>query len=207
MDKWDSYRTSAEKAMQMGRLDNAESYMYAALTEAEDFERDDPRLLWTIERLAEILFRQQKYDQAEPMCRRAIETYEIHFGSDHPDVGILTNNLAMLCHLQKKMDDAELLYKKALDMQTKTLGVNHPEVRNLLGNYANLLQSTHREAEAEHMRKMAKGIVTGRWNTSGTYKAFARENQIGTGQLQQELQAQGAPKKDPDAPPALPPRR
>ena len=203
--KWDSYRASAEKAMQMGRVDNAESYMYAALTEAEDFPKDDPRLLWTIERLAEILFRQQKYDQAEYMCKRAIETYEIYFGADHPDVGILTNNLAMLCHLQRKMDDAELLYKRALDMQTKTLGVNHPEVRNLLGNYANLLQSTHREAEAEHMRKMAKGITTGKWNTSGTYKAFTKQNPVTTG-AQEELQKQEEAKKS-DSPPAVPPRR
>lgn len=171
-EKWLHFKDSAERAVALNKLEHAESLWYAALQEADDFPPHDPRVTITLECLAEVLFKQRKYAQAEPLCFRTLEIYEQTIGPDHPDVGVLANNLAMLYHMQNKFEQAETLYKKALAVQTKALGTRHPEVINLLGNYANLLFSTHRAAEAEHMRSMAKSATTGKWNMSGSYQAF-----------------------------------
>ncbi len=170
--KWISYKEQAERAIQQNKLEHAESLWYAALQESDDFPLHDPRVTITLECLAEVLFKQRKYAQAEPLCQRTLEIYEQTIGPDHPDVGILANNLAMLYHMQDKFEQAENLYKKALSVQTKALGSKHPEVINLLGNYANLLFRVHRDAEGEQLRAMAKSATTGKWNMSGRYQAY-----------------------------------
>jgi len=169
---WASYRLSADKALQQNKLEHAETLLYAALMEAEEFPDGDPRLTVTLELLGEVLFQQNKFAMAEPIVERTIKIYETNLGAQHPDVGVLVNNLAMLFHMQSKFEDAEICYKKALDILTKSLGANHPEVINLLSNYAKMLFQTHREAEAEHMRACIKGLHTGRWTRSGSHKAF-----------------------------------
>lgn len=170
--RWLSYKEQAERAIQQNKLEHAESLWYAALQDAEGFPVNDPRLTITLECLAEVLFKQRKYAQAEPLCARTLQIYEDTIGPEHPDVGILANNLAMLYHMQDKFEDAERLYKKALTVQTKALGSKHPEVINLLGNYANLLFRVHRDAEGEQLRAMAKSATTGKWNMSGRYQAY-----------------------------------
>lgn len=170
--RWLSYKEQAERAVQQNKLEHAESLWYAALQDAESFPANDPRLTITLECLAELLFKQRKFAQAEPLCERTLQIYENTIGPGHPDVGILANNLAMLYHMQDKFEQAETLYKKALNVQTKALGAKHPEVINLLGNYANLLFRVHRDAEGEQMRAMAKSATTGKWNMSGRYQAY-----------------------------------
>lgn len=170
--RWLSYKEQAERAIQQNKFEHAESLWYAALQDAEGFPVNDPRLTITLECLAEVLFKQRKYAQAEPLCARTLLIYEQTIGPEHPDVGILANNLAMLYHMQDKFEDAERLYKKALTVQTKALGSKHPEVINLLGNYANLLFRVHRDAEGEQLRAMAKSATTGKWNMSGRYQAY-----------------------------------
>ena len=108
--RWLSYKEQAERAIQQNKLEHAESLWYAALQDAEGFPVNDPRLTITLECLAEVLFKQRKYAQAEPLCARTLQIYEVTIGPEHPDVGILANNLAMLYHMQDKFEDAERLY-------------------------------------------------------------------------------------------------
>jgi tetratricopeptide (TPR) repeat protein len=171
-ERWLSYKSQAERAVQQNKLEHAEALWYAALQESEEFAEHDPRITITLECLAEVLFKQHKYGQAEPLCHRTLQIYEETIGPEHPDVGILANNLAMLYHMQDKFEQAESLYKKALNVLTKSLGAKHPEVINLLGNYANMLFRTHRDAEAEQFKAMARGATSGKWNMSGRYQAF-----------------------------------
>lgn len=195
---WASYRLSADKALSQGKLEHAETLLYAALMEAEGFPDGDPRLTVTLELLGEVLFRQTKYFQAEPIVQRTIKIYEARLGSMHPDVGVLVNNHAMLLHMQQKFDDAEHSYKRALDILTKSLGANHPEVINLLSNYAKMLYQTHREEEAEHMRACIKGLHTGRWTRSGSHRAFVANSE-------QVTQAQTVPQHTAPAQPMAQP--
>ncbi len=198
--RWLSYKEQAERAVQQNKLEHAESLWYAALQDAEGFPANDPRLTITLECLAELLFKQGKYAQAEPLCARTLEIYENTIGPTHPDVGILANNLAMLYHMQDKFEQAEALYKKALNVQTKALGAKHPEVINLLGNYANLLFRVHRDAEGEQMRAMAKSATTGKWNMSGRYQAYNAGGVVPTTSYQQAAPAQPAQSPQPTQP-------
>jgi tetratricopeptide (TPR) repeat protein len=188
MKSWESFKNSAEKAESMGKLEHAESYWYAALEQAEvEFSMTDPRTTATLERLAELLFRQSKYQPAVPVVIKTLEIFEESLGPNHPDVGVLCNNLAMLHHLQGSYDQAEELYKRAMGIQTKALGSNHPEVANLLANYSDLLMKMHRETEAAHMRACIKGISTGRWTRSITHQAY-RPPDSGQPDKQKDLQ-------------------
>jgi hypothetical protein len=89
-----------------------------ALRRASKFEERDPRLTITLESLSEVLWRQSKYSNAEPLCKWTMQIYERTLGPNHPDVGIISTNLAMLYHAQRKYAEAEPLYKRALPIRT-----------------------------------------------------------------------------------------
>ena len=44
---------------------------------------------------------------AEPLCKRALEIREKVLGSDHPDVAKQLNNLALLCQNQGRYEEVE----------------------------------------------------------------------------------------------------
>ena len=57
---------------------------------------------------AEINLTHQNISQdAEPLCKRALEIREKVLGSDHPDVAKQLNNLALLCQNQGKYEEVE----------------------------------------------------------------------------------------------------
>ena len=49
---------------------------------------------------------------AEPLCKRALEIREKVLGSDHPDVAKQLNNLALLCQNQGKYEEVERSVEK-----------------------------------------------------------------------------------------------
>jgi hypothetical protein len=172
-DKWKGCWAAVRQSISDGKIEQAEALLYATLVIAEDFEADDHRLIMTLECLAEVIFRQHRYAQAEPVCKRVIMIYERKFGPEHSDVGVFTNNLGLIYHHQKKFFMAETEYQKALAMQSKLLGQGHPQTINVMANYARLLKETHRQAEARHMDACIKGAHTeANWTQSGSYKAF-----------------------------------
>ena len=183
--------------MSDGKIDQAEALLYATLEIAEDFEPDDDRLIMTLECLAEVIFRQSRFAQAEPICKRIIMIYQRKFGGQHPDLGVFTNNLGLIYHHQKKFFMAETEYQKALAMQSKLLGQAYPQTINVMANYARLLKETHRQAEARHMDALIKGANTAPdWTQSGTYKAYSIESD--------KQLAQSPAVRDPDTAPQAP---
>jgi tetratricopeptide (TPR) repeat protein len=172
-DKWKGCWAAVRQSLSDGKTEQAEALLYATLVIAEDFEPDDQRLIMTLECLAEVIFKQRRYAQAEPVCKRVIMIYERKFGLEHPDLGVFTNNLGLIYHHQKKFFMAETEYQKALAMQSKLLGQAHPHTINVMANYARLLKETHRQAEARHMDACIKGAnVEANWTQSGTYKSY-----------------------------------
>ncbi|CAN0388434.1 unnamed protein product, partial [Ascophyllum nodosum] len=90
---------------------------------------------------AAFLANQGKYDDAEPLYKRALTIKEEVLGPRHPDVASRLNNLASLLKSQGKYDDAEPLYKRALTIREEVLGPRHPDVASSLNNLATLLAS------------------------------------------------------------------
>jgi hypothetical protein len=50
--------------------------------------------------LAELYYSQGKYDEAEPLYRRALLINEQTLGPEHPDVVVRRDNLAEFCRVQ-----------------------------------------------------------------------------------------------------------
>ena len=169
---WEQYRASADRAFKEGDYAGSETMWLAALKKATTFGESDPRLCVTLECLAEVLFKQAKYEKAEPHCVRVHSIYERMMGPTHPDVGIMANNLAMIYHARKEYAQAEKYYKQALPIRSRALGGEHPAVLNLILNYTHLLTSTGRKGEAERLKSYALPSK-GRWTRSGTYQAVA----------------------------------
>jgi tetratricopeptide (TPR) repeat protein len=170
---WDMCRQAAERAMAQGDYGSCESLWQAALKRAENFEEQDPRLATTLESIAEVLFKQALYDQAEHYAKLTLEIYEKMLGPDHQDVGIMAGNLAQIFHAQKKYADAEAYYRQALPIRQSRLGVDHAIVMALTMNYAHLLITTGRAKEANELRLAATTLGPGRWTRSGSYQVLS----------------------------------
>ena len=95
------------------------------------------------------LGKRNKFKEAEPLCKRALEIREKCLGPSHPDVAKQLNNLALLCQNQGKYDEVESYYKRAIDIYTKSLGPDDPNVPKTKNNLASayLKQQKYKEAE------------------------------------------------------------
>lgn len=74
--------------------------------------------------LAEVLRRQEKYETAEEMHRRALEGREKALGWEHPFTLASVNNLA---GDRGKYEAAEEMDQRAWEGREKVLGFEHPE--------------------------------------------------------------------------------
>ncbi len=155
---WKKAVAAAVKALQEGRLGEAEKLLLAAVQEAEKFGEQDPRWAGSLLGLAAVYKEQGKYAQVEPLLQRALAIGEKALGPGHPAVATRLNNLAALYDEQGKYTEAEPLYRRTLAIVEKALGPEHPQVATVLENYAALLHKLNRDAEAEKMEARAKGI-------------------------------------------------
>jgi tetratricopeptide (TPR) repeat protein len=94
---------------------------------------------------------QGKYDEAEPLLKRALAIREKALGPDHPDTAQSLNNLALIYQAQEKYAEAEPLYKRAIAIREKAQGYKHPDLVLVLTNYADLLRKMSRGDEAARL--------------------------------------------------------
>ena len=118
----------------------------------------DPRTLATLGSLAILFADQRKYDEAEPMYRRALAGEEA-LGPAHPQTLNTVGNLANLLRMQGKYDEAELLHRRACG-QGAGARAGAPESTlnsEQVGNLAVLLknQGKYEEAEPLYRRDLA----------------------------------------------------
>ncbi|MCP4307664.1 MAG: tetratricopeptide repeat protein, partial [bacterium] len=92
---------------------------------------------------------QGRYDEAEPLYRRALAILEKVLGAEHPAVATSLNNLAELYRDQGRYDEAEPLYRRALAILEKGLGPEHPTTTIVRANYAALLEQKNKQS-GEH---------------------------------------------------------
>jgi tetratricopeptide (TPR) repeat protein len=79
----------------------------------------------SLNNLAELYRKQNRYAEAEPLLERSLAIAEKTLGPEHPTVGIVLNDLAELYRAQGRNVEAEPLKKRALAIREKALG---PEV-------------------------------------------------------------------------------
>jgi tetratricopeptide (TPR) repeat protein len=108
--------------------------------------------------LGRAYLRVARYNDAEPLLRRALEIDESIYDPDHPEVAIRLNNLAQLLLATNRLAEAEPLMRRALEIDERSYGSDHPIVAIRLNNLAQLLQATNRLAEAEPLMRCALEI-------------------------------------------------
>jgi tetratricopeptide (TPR) repeat protein len=95
------------------------------------------------------LYERARYEQTEPLYKRALAIRKKVLGLQHPDVATSLNNLAMLYYSQGRYEQAEPLYVKALEMNKRLLGEEHPTVATSLNNLAMLYSDQGQYDKAE----------------------------------------------------------
>ena len=71
--------------------------------------------------MANSLNAQGKYDEAEPLYRKALEIRRQVLGEDHPETATRYNNLASNLDAQGKYAEAEPLHRRALEIRRRAL--------------------------------------------------------------------------------------
>ncbi|KAG1657909.1 hypothetical protein FOA52_005810 [Chlamydomonas sp. UWO 241] len=114
-----------------------------------------PDTLSSVVTLALLLHDQGKFDEAEPLLRRALAGRDEALGPTHRDTLTSVTSLALLLHDQDKLDEAEPLYRRALAGCEKALGPTHPYTLTGIHNLAYLLAAQDKLDEAETMYRRA----------------------------------------------------
>lgn len=111
---------------------------------------EDERVTWLID--------ERKYDEAEPLAKRAVDAALRNKGPDHPDTAESLHNLATVYKLQGRYAASEPLFKRALSIYEKALGQNQPDTAACLGNLAVLYQAQAKYDDAEPLFEQALAI-------------------------------------------------
>ena len=126
---WEKLNIKAKTLIKQKRYPDALSVTEEALKVAEDtFGPDHPKVVISLNNIADLHIINGSYDEIEPLYKRALKINEKALGPDNPDVAISLNNLAELYYNQGRYEEAEPLYKRALKILEDTLGPDHPEV-------------------------------------------------------------------------------
>src|SRR5437870_3439958 len=83
---WEKHFHAGMRALQAGRLEEAERAYARALHEAEWFAAGDPRLSVSLDHLAALYRMRGRYREAEPLCLRTLILKERAFGPASPNV-------------------------------------------------------------------------------------------------------------------------
>jgi len=145
------YRTRGKTEIYAGNYVDSATWYDKALELAPDNSK-----MWEEGGVAFLL--SGKYEKAEALMRRALETGEKAFGQNDPRIGRYLNNLALLLYETNRAGQAESLVRRALAIDEKVLGKDHATVAVRLINLAWLLKRTDRLGEAEALLRRALDI-------------------------------------------------
>ena len=73
----------------------------------------------SLNRLAALYYSQGKYNEAEPLYRRALSIWEKALGPEHPDVATVLENYALLLRKTNREAQAEELEARARAIRAK----------------------------------------------------------------------------------------
>jgi tetratricopeptide (TPR) repeat protein len=99
-----------------------------------------------------------RYEEAEPLLKRALTIHEQQLGATHPHTAASLSMLARLYLHQGKYGEAEPLWQRALAISEQQLGAQHPDTALSLNNLAELYVSQGKYAKAEPLLKRALTI-------------------------------------------------
>ena len=113
---------------------------------------------FTLDRLAQELEDQGKYDEAEPLYREALAVQRATIGDRHLDTLTSMGNLGLLHMAKGDIPAAELLLGEALQGSRETLGDRHPHTLGCINNLGMLLKAKGDFKNAESLYREALDV-------------------------------------------------
>src|SRR5262249_33562808 len=111
-----------------GRYARGEKWARRAVELSRPLGEEHPRYLADVCALGGILDGQRKFDESEPIYRRAIAAYLKQFGPTHYEVAVNLNNLAAVRAARGDAAEARALYRRCLAVKQRLFGDRHPEL-------------------------------------------------------------------------------
>jgi tetratricopeptide (TPR) repeat protein len=157
---WERYMAAAQRAIEQGRVASAEDWLLAAVREAEQQNRADPRLARSLTTLADVYLQQGRQRDADVIARRlaALGTAQ-PMARSSDDVFVALDEYARWLRELRREHDALLVEHRARRLREVRAG-NSGEllffnpVAELRG-YAWLLRQHGRNAEAQNVDELA----------------------------------------------------
>jgi tetratricopeptide (TPR) repeat protein len=146
------------EAYQQGRYGDAERLLVNALKRSERGAPEAPDLAAALARLADLYRAQARYEEAEPLYRRAIALEEGTHGGEHPRVARVLNNLALVYRAQGLYEQAEPLCRRALAIAERAHGGEHPLTAAAIGNLLTVYLAQQRYVEADPLFRRSVAI-------------------------------------------------
>ena len=145
LEKWRRTSVKEDAAYRCGECkdyyrDALSLELLSARLEAERNAGCD-QLAFTLDRLAQELEDQGKYDEAEPLYREALAVQRAKIGDRHLDTLTSMGNLGLLHMAKGDIPAAELLLGEALQGSRETLGDRHPQTLGCINNLGMLLKA------------------------------------------------------------------
>ena len=92
----------------------------------------------SINNLADLYWKQGKYEQTEQLMQRSLSMLEQRLGPHHLLVAGLLNNLAEVYRTEGKYEQAKVLHQQALSIREHLLEPDHPDIALSLNNLAGI---------------------------------------------------------------------
>jgi CHAT domain-containing protein/tetratricopeptide (TPR) repeat protein len=157
--RWQEFTSSLIQSARAGKLPEAAGAGKKALEAARRLypKQDHPQLAGSVNNLANVLWAQGKYVDAETLYREVVAMRRrLYPSQDHLDLAVSLNNLATVLDAQGKYADAETLYREALAMKRHLYAQHdHPDLAGSLTNLATVLREHGKYAEAEMLQREA----------------------------------------------------
>ncbi len=142
-----------------GDYPGAVASLQRALDIRERHPQSQAELAECMHNLAAALWWDGRYDQAEPLYRRALDIRRELYPGDNQKVAFSLTHLAACRLSQRRTLEARDLHQQALDMRRRLLGNEHEEVAGSLNNLAKTYVDTEDFAKAEELFAQALDMI------------------------------------------------
>src|SRR5579871_6450124 len=122
---WEQLMASADQAYRQGDADTAQGHWLQAVNVAEQAD-DMKKAAMTLDRLADALVEQKKFEDAVPVFEMAVETKAGVYGPNSMELISSLSGLVDALHAQNKFDEALPEAKRLLEAYKTTFGEEHP---------------------------------------------------------------------------------
>ena len=156
---WQYYNNSGWRALNSGNNDRAAQAFRHAIEVLQPYQVSEGKALArSYADYAEVLYRQQRYDAADPLARWALTVRE---RSNMVKSETIRQNLDLLARIQlgrRRSVEAESLLSRLLALQEAALGTGDPELIATVESLAQLKADQGKTAEAERLYRRALTI-------------------------------------------------